>query len=433
MAGDRPARSAWLVWGVAVAVYVAAVFHRGSLGVAGPQALERFGVGPAALSAFTVLQVGIYASMQIPAGLLVDRFGARRILVMSVLLLGLGQTLFAVTTAYPLALVARAVLGLGDGLTWVTILRLVALRFTTRQYALVATVSAALGGLGGVAATFPLAAVLVSIGWTGAYALLGGLTLAYAVVVGLAVHEPGTHQDSRVRSGASMFHNVGTAWRVPGTRLAFWAHFSTMFVSVALALLWGFPYLVEGLGVAPGLAGVVLSTLILGQVVGGPIVGTVISRFPIARMPIVFGYLVAALAAWSVLLGWPGVPPLAYAVTAFAIFSLGGPISAIAFAIARDYNPIHQVGVASGVANTGGHSATALSALAVGLLLQLTSTLPAAESYRIAMLVFVAMLLFGGFRTLVWWRRVRREVFAAQDRGEQVPVVLRRRTVRESG
>ncbi len=432
MAGDRPARSAWLVWGVAVAVYVAAVFHRGSLGVAGPQALERFGVGPAALSAFTVLQVGIYASMQIPAGLLVDRFGTRRILMLSVLLLGLGQMLFAVTTAYPLALVARAVLGLGDGLTWVTILRLVALRFTTRQYALVATVSAALGGLGGVAATFPLAAVLGSLGWTGAYALLGGLTLAYAVVVGLGVHEPGTQQEHSERRGASVFRNVGAAWRVPGTRLAFWAHFSTMFVSVALALLWGFPYLVEGLGVAPGPAGVVLSTLILGQVVG-PIVGTVISRFPIARMPIVFGYLLSAVTAWAVLLGWPGVPPLAYVVVAFAIFSLGGPISAIAFALARDYNPIHQVGVASGVANTGGHSATALSALVVGILLQLTSNLPAVESYRIAMLVFVAMLLFGGFRTVVWWRRVRREVLAAQDRGEEVPVALRRRAVRESG
>src|SRR5699024_5227509 len=116
VAADRSARRAWWIWAVAVLAYVAAVFHRGSLGVAGPLALERVDVGPAALSAFTVLQVGIYASMQIPTGLLVDRFGARRILTAAVLLLGGGQVLFAVATAYPLGLLARAVLGTGDAL-----------------------------------------------------------------------------------------------------------------------------------------------------------------------------------------------------------------------------------------------------------------------------------------------------------------------------
>src|SRR5437763_1167112 len=154
----HPQRRAWFVWGAAAVVYIAAVFHRGSLGVAGPLAIQRFALGPTELSVFTVLQVSIYASMQVPTGVLVDRLGSRRMLTMAVLLLGLGQLLFAAATSYPLGLLARAVLGVGDAMSWVSILRLVATHFSPSRYALVATMSSALGAIGGVAATFPLAA-----------------------------------------------------------------------------------------------------------------------------------------------------------------------------------------------------------------------------------------------------------------------------------
>ena len=65
-------RKALVVWGVGVFVYVVAVFHRTSLGVAGLDAAQRFHVGPAALGTFTVLQIGLYALMQVPTGLLVS-------------------------------------------------------------------------------------------------------------------------------------------------------------------------------------------------------------------------------------------------------------------------------------------------------------------------------------------------------------------------
>ncbi|WP_243794205.1 MFS transporter [Saccharopolyspora gloriosae] len=412
-------RQAWLIWGAAVLTYLAAVFHRGTLGVAGPLAIERFEVGPAALSAFTVLQVGIYAAMQIPTGLLVDRFGSRRILTAAVLLLGCGQLLFALATSYPMGLLARGVLGVGDALTWVSILRLVATRFSARQYALVATVSAALGALGGVAATFPLTALLGALGWTWTFLLVGAITAAYAAVTAGVVRDvPGT--TSGGQDAGEILRKVRSAWAIPGTRLAFWAHFGTMFVPNALSLLWGYPYLVEAVGVPPATASVVLSLLIIGQVAGGPFVGALIGRFPACRMPIVLGYLAGNGLAWLVLLSFAR-PPLAVVCAAFLVFAMGGPVSSIAFALVRDYNPISQVGTATGIANVGGHSATALSVLSVGLLLQL------AGDYRVAMLALLAFLLLSVFRTAVWWRRTRAAVLTAQDRGDPVPVLVRRR------
>ena len=103
-----------IIWATAVLVYLAAVFHRTSLGVASLEASQRFGLGPAALGTFTVLQIGVYALMQVPTGMLVDRYGARRVLTIAAVLMGLGQLLFAFATSYPLGLLARAVLGVGD-------------------------------------------------------------------------------------------------------------------------------------------------------------------------------------------------------------------------------------------------------------------------------------------------------------------------------
>lgn len=417
---ERPGtRRAWLIWGAAVLTYLAAVFHRGTLGVAGPLAIDRFQVGPAALSAFTVLQVGIYAAMQIPTGLLVDRFGSRRVLTAAVLLLGCGQLLFALATSYPVGLLARAVLGIGDALTWVSILRLVATRFTAQQYALVATVSATMGALGGVSATFPLTALLGGLGWTGTFLLLGGITAAYALVTAGVVRDvPGS--TSSAGDAREVLRKIRSAWAIPGTRLAFWAHFGTMFAPNVLSLLWGYPYLVQGLGVPPATAGVVLSVLIAGQIVGGPPMGALIGRFPACRVPIVLGYLGCNGLTWAVLLSLPQ-PPLPLVAVAFLVFALGGPVSSIAFALIRDYNPISQVGTATGIANVGGHSATAIGVLAVGLVLDVV------PEYRVALAALLVLLVLSMFRTAVWWRRTRAAVLSAQGRGEPVPVLLRRR------
>lgn len=417
---DRAAqRRAWLMWGAAVLTYLAAVFHRGTLGVAGPLAIDRFQVGPAALSSFTVLQVGIYAAMQIPTGLLVDRFGSRRVLTAAVLLLGCGQLLFAFATSYPLGLLARAVLGIGDALTWVSILRLVATRFSARQYALVATISAAMGALGGVAATFPLAGVLAALGWTGTFLLVGAITAAYATITaGVLRDSPGSAAGAG--DARTILRKVRSSWAIPGTRLAFWTHFGTMFVPNVMSLLWGYPYLVEGVGVPPAQASLVLSILIAGQIAGGPPVGALIGRFPGARVPIVFGYLLCNGLTWLVLLS-SARPPLLVVSLSFLMFAFGGPVSNVAFALVRDYNPIDQVGTATGIANVGGHSATALGVLLVGVLLD------AVGEYRIALLALVMLLLLAVFRVTVWWRRTRAAVLAAQDRGVVTPVLIRRR------
>ncbi len=422
-AGRAPVRS-WLIWLTAVTVYLLAVFHRTSFGVAGLKAAERFGVGSAALGIFTVLQVGVYAAMQIPTGVLVDRYGPRRVLTAAVLILGSGQLLLGVADTYALGLVARGVLGLGDALTFVSVLRLVAAHFPAHRYALLASFTSCVGYIGNLAATVPLTLLLDGPGWTVTFLAVGAVTVLYALPVALRVRDTPEGVPERKREPvrpAELGRQVKLAWRTPGTRLGFWVHFSTMFAPNVLTLLWGVPFLVQGEGLPAATASALLTVFVFGSMAGGPLLGAVIGRAPVLRVPLVIGYLAGAAIVWAVLLGWNGHIPVGVLVPAFAFLTLGGPASMIGFAIARDYNPLSRVGTATGVVNVGGFLATTVTALLIGILLQATG-----GNFRIALLVVVAMLALGASRMLVWWRRARAHVFAAEARGEEVPVRIRR-------
>lgn len=419
---SAPAR-AWVVWGAGAFVYLLAVFHRASFGVAGLSAAERFGVGAAALGTFTVLQVAVYAAMQIPTGMLVDRFGSRSVLIGAVLMLGSGQVLLALVDSYALGLIARAILGVGDALAFVSVLRLAANHFPGRQYVLVTAFTGSLGFLGNLGATLPLALLLDGVGWTPAFLGVGIATLGYLVVVLAAVRD--TSEQRTARSAAQPLAEVAGelrgAWRVPATRLGFWTHFSMPFSLNVMTLLWGVPYMVEQLGYADTTASSLLMVFVLGAMISSPLAGGYFSRRPDLRMPIVLGYGLLLTCTWAALLSWPGQVPIAMLVPAFVVMSLGAPVSTVGFALVRDYNPLPRVGTATGAVNVGGFCATTTASLLVGVLVELTG------DYRIALLAVIAVLLFGIWRVLVWFRRARAAVLAAQDRGEDVPVRIRRK------
>lgn len=420
----RVTRRTWLIWLSASVVYLLAVFHRTSFGVAGLEAADRFGVGAAALGTFTVLQVAVYAVMQIPTGVLVDRFGPRRTLTAALLFLGAGQILLAVAQAYWLGLLARGVLGIGDALTFISVLRLAANHFPARRYTLVAALTGALGFVGNLAATVPLTLLLAGPGWLPTFLAAGLATVSYVLVVQFGVRDApegvAPVHVSRVPV-REIGRQVAQAWRVPGTRLGFWTHFTTAFGPGVFGLMWGMPFLVRGQGYPATTASGLLMVLVVGAMFG-PAIGAFIGRRPDLRMPLALGYLTAATLAWGLLLSWPGRVPIVLLICGFAVISLGAPVSMIAFALARDYNPLPRVGTATGVVNVGGFAATAVTMFLVGALLELTG-----GDFRLALLAVVAVLVLGSWRIAVWYRRTRAAVLDAQDRGEDVPVQVRRR------
>lgn len=426
-------RAAVAGWALAASVYLLAVLHRTSLGVAGLLAEQRFGISPAQLSIFIFLQLGVYAAMQVPTGILVDRYGPRRVLVTAALLMGAAQLVFALVPLYPVALLARGVLGCGDALTFISVLRFAATHFTPQRYPLLVASTAMFGTVGNVAATLPLALVLRHLGWAPAFAGAAVLSLlaggAVAALLPDSTPPPrAVRTRAELRTGAlAVGARIRGSWALPGTRLGFWTHFAAMSSATAFGVLWATPYLVEVLGFSTaGASTVLLGGVVLAAVVA-PGYGWLIGQRPHARVPIalgVSGVTVAGLVA-LVLCGYS--PPAGFVVALFVVMATGVPVSMAAFALARDYNHQRTLGTASGLVNVGGFLAAVIIALGIGALLDVLGGIDA-QALRWALLVAIGVQGVGMWRLVVWYLRVRRDALHLQSLGHEVPVfVVRRR------
>jgi sugar phosphate permease len=434
-ADARPGgRRAWLVWLAALAVYVLAVFHRTSLGVAGILAADRFEISASQLSTFVMVQLVVYAGMQIPVGALLDRFGSRRMLFVGLTMMTVAQLAFAVTSSYPLGLLVRVVVGAGDAMVFISVLRIVNRWFRGSQTPVVTQLTGVLGQLGAVAAAVPLSTALRTLGWTWSYVGAASVGMVLAVVLFVVVRDApegvGGGEPPRLRE---LGGQVASAWSAPGTRLGLWTHFTTQFSVTSMSLLWGYPYLVTVHDLDPGSAGLMLTLMTLTAMVVGPVLGRQVARHPYHRSSMAIGLVLLIVGTWTVVLAWPGPAPTWLLVVLMVVVGSGGPASMVGFDLARTFNPSNRQGSATGIVNVGGFVASLCTVVAVGLVLDgLTpgaSTDYAAEDFRLAMCVQYAVWGFG--LTQLWRhrRRTRRhlwdtdpEAYDALRRGEPVTV-----------
>lgn len=407
---DIGKRRAWVIWAVALAVYVLAVFHRSSLGVAGIIAADRFHISATSLATFTVLQLVVYAGMQVPVGVLLDRFGSRTMLLGGLVLMTAGQLVFAFAGSFPAAVAARAAVGAGDAMVFISVIRLVTVWFLVRQAPMVTQVTGLTGQLGAIAAAGPLSYLLRELGWTRAFATTSSIGLVLIVAVALLVKDSPYRSDEVVAIKLrALALSVRTVWGNPGTRLGMWSHFTSQFSGTVFALLWGYPFLVQGLGWSTGGASTLLMAMTAWAVVSGLITARLVARLPFYRSWIVIGIVIAMVVAWTAVLLWPGpAPHWLVVVMAFATAS-GGPAAMVGFDLARSFNPTHETGRANGLVNIGGFTASLLTMALIGVVLDLSAT-GGMESYtlgdfKLALSVQYVLWAFGVFQTLRYRRR----------------------------
>ena len=386
-----------LVWGTAVVAYVLAVVGRSALASTGVTAAQRFGVSAATLSLLAVLSLTVYAALQIPAGVLVDRFGARRLIAGGAVLVAVGQAVLALAPSFPVAVCGRVLAGAGDAVTFVSILRLVPTWFAPRRVPLVNQLSGILGQLGQAVSAVPLAALVVTDGWTAAYLSAAGVTGLVAATAALVLRD-GPIATPVTTDGAAG-SGLGPVVRSPGARLGFWCHFASPFSGNVFGLLWGFPFLVAAERVPGEVARFLVSGVVVVNVLIGPLFGLVSGRFPHRRVALIAASVVAQVLLWCVVLAWPGTVPWPVLVVLVVVLGSGGSASLVAFDVARAAVAPSQVGRASGVVNVGGFTSSLLVVALVGVLLDLQGAgAPAdwtAPAFRVAMAVHVPVALVG--------------------------------------
>jgi MFS family permease len=402
----RPSARAYVVWVVALVAYAVAVFHRSSLGVAAVEAQERFSAGASAVSLFLVLQLAVYAGLQIPVGVALDRVGSRRMILAGALTMAAGQLVLALASDVPTAVAARVLVGAGDAMTFISVLRLVALWFPGRTVPLVTQLTGILGQLGSVAAAYPLVALLHGTSWEATFLGAAATGVLVGVLVLVALRDAPSGTLAGPPPGRSeLRRRLADAWGESGTRIGLYTHLVTQFSGTVFALLWGYPFLVVGQGRSPATAAALLTLLVVTAMCVGPLLGRLCARWPLRRSDLVFTILAATVAMWTVVLLWPGRAPLPVLVVLVVVLGTNGPGSMIGFDYARTWNPVERQGSASGVVNVGGFVASLLTILAVGAVLDLltpgSSTVYSLDAFRAAFAVqylFWAVGLVGVLR-----------------------------------
>ncbi len=408
-------RRAWAVWATAVFTYLVTVLHRGSMSVAGLQAAERFHISASALASFTVVQLTVYAAMQVPVGILLDRYGSKRLLITASGLLFLAQSAFSLVDSYPAALAARAVLGVGDALVFISVLRVVMSWFPALRQPVMSQATGMLGGVGAIVSTVPMAAAFHAFGWTSTFAGASILSLVTGIAVLFLIkdmpYDVPLHRTKQ--SLAEVRKNLRRAWKEPGTRLGLWTHFTTSFSGSTFGLLWGYPFLVSGEGVAPTTAAAMLIVPVLAGLCYGPVVGRYAARFPFYRSWIVLAVIAGSVVMWTVVLLWPGRAPMPVLLLLIVVQAAGGPGSMLGLDYARTFNPATRFGAANGMVNTGGFIATLLCIGMVGVLLDASSggAPQTIDDFKFA-LAFQYVLWAIGTRQILRYRRKARATLA---------------------
>jgi sugar phosphate permease len=367
-------RTAWTVLTVGQFATVVAVLQRSSLGAATTDALERFAITAATLGAFAMMQLLVYAAMQVPVGVLIDRYGSKLLIVLGSLVMAGAQAMFAFASSLPLAYAARMVLGVGDALVFISVMRLVPAWFPPQRSAKVTTATGPINQLGFVASAVGFSAMLAAVGWTPSFLAAALLSTATALLVLVLVRDSPLGRPPRIplrRALATAGHGVREAWAQPGTRLGFWLGFMTLFTGMAFGMMWGYPYLTQGQGLASGTAGALMLVLSLMGIVYGVTLGSVLARYPYYRSLIGIGLIVVIMVLWAVVLLWSGPAPLWLLVILVATLPAPSIISVMTFDIARTSNPARRLGSAIGVVNVGAFLGTLIVVMAIGLVLQL--------------------------------------------------------------
>lgn len=148
----------------------------------------------------------------------------------------------------------------------------------------------------------------------------------------------------------------------------------------------------------------------------GPVIGLLTARFPLRRSNLVIGIAITSAIFWSLLLLWPGQPPLWFYILVLVVTGAATTGSNIGFDFARTFNPSSSYGSASGIVNVGGFTASAIAFLTIGLGIDAVTggAEPTWDAFRVAMWTFPVLTVIG-IAALLHVRGKTRNRMAAEE------------------
>jgi MFS family permease len=376
----------WLMWGAGALFFCYAFFQRVAPSVMVEDLMRDFAVGAAIAGTLSSLYFYPYAALQIPAGLLVDRFGPRRVLTGAAVVAALGSVAFGMADVIGLAYFGRGLIGTGAAMSWVAVLALAAAWFPPNRFAYLSGLTMAIGVAGGVGGQAPLSLLVDEMGWRGTLFVAAGLATLFAVFAWTVVRDAPLRADGRSRAeaqagaGYGLLDRLKMTVREPQVWLIGLLAGAIVAPMLSFAGLWGVPYMVGVHGMTKAEAAVVTSLMLIGWGVGSPLFGWMTDAVHRRKLPL----LIATGGALACTLAWLyAAPPLWLMYPLMILTGLFSGGIVITFATARENAPSASGGAVIGLVNTAVMGSAAIFQPLIGWLLDQTWSGAMANGVRV--------------------------------------------------
>lgn len=391
----------WVVLAATLLGYFLIVTQRTAPGLITDQLMKDFNVSAATIGLMTSIQFLAYSGLQIPVGILSDRYGPNFFLIIGTLVNGIGTLVYSLASDEMILFLARFLVGMGDAAIWVNLVLILSQWFSGKEFIGLIGLAGMSGSLGSLAATVPFTAWIALSGWRPVFSTVGIVLfiwgiLLYIVLVkkpeqlkltGLSAKKTRKQRENTIMVLGRLLANR-QAWAT------FFCHFGAVGTYVGFIGSWAVPYGMTVYGMTRSAASQIIMIGLIGAIIGAPLVTWISGRLQKIKQPYIFTQSIVFL-CWGIFLFFGGKPPFMLMLALFLIIGLGNGASGLTFAVVRQSFSITEVGLASGFANTGGFISAILLPGIFGRVLDYFSTNSGIAGYHYGFIIPVFFSFFG--------------------------------------
>jgi sugar phosphate permease len=365
----------WIVFASVLFTYFLMASQRTAPGLITDEVMRDFNVTASTIGLLTSMQFFVYTSLQVPMGILADRYGPNFFLIIGAILTGLGTIIYSLGTHESVLFLARTITGIGDSTIWVNMVLILGQWFKVKEFVRLIGIAGMTGSLGFLLATVPFSLLIDLLGWRAAFLLAGiMLCLCGIILYFVLIKKPKQifiNEYVSIKREVQRERTLVLIRRIFSNRQAwalFLCHFGIVGAYVGFIGSWAVPYGMNMYGMTRSDASQLIMIGLIGALLGAPLSSWISSVLNTIKRPYVVIHLIILL-CWATFLLFIGNPPLSILIILFFIIGFGYGASALTFAVVRQSFPLKESGIVSGFANTGGFLSAVLLPSIFGVVL----------------------------------------------------------------
>ncbi len=359
---------AWLVWACSALFFFYEFCLQSSPSVMVPELMQAFHVDASHLGKLSAYYFYAYALMQLPVGLLLDRFGPRIMMTVACFICALGAFIFSHTESFFAAECARFFMGLGSACAFISALKLASLWFPPHRYPLLVGFLLMFGMLGAIGGQVPLSLFVNHYGWRESMSMLGIIGFVFSALFFLVVRN-GANFKMHHEAAIENFSMSGLKVILTNKQIWLMALYASLMYAPTPAFgeLWGVPFIVATFSVSAAVGAKVVSALFVGWIVGGPFFGYLSDRSG-KRLSYIRQSCWASLIVMGVIVFW-GHQSIWLMAACLFLFGLFSSAFVLVFTLSKEAIPLCYAGTAAGFLNTLNELVPGLLQAAMGMVL----------------------------------------------------------------